>query len=77
MVVGGNVEEGRGHMHTNRHGISKAFITDTHLSASYQSSLIKSVIRAALASPSQRDRGSRGRGGQRGRKQWRGRIWLV
>lgn len=44
----------------------------TPISASYQSSLMKPVFRAALVSQSQRD--SATQGGARG---WKGRIWVV
>ncbi len=40
-----------------------------YLSASYQSSLMKSVIRGALASQSQRDRTTGGEGGTGGREE--------
>lgn len=43
---GGNVEERTGHTHTNVHTSSIDVHTDTRLSASYQSSLMKAAIRS-------------------------------
>lgn len=49
-------------MHTNGHTPSIGIHTDTHLSASYQSSLMKSGIKAGLGSQSRTDRDSGRRG---------------
>lgn len=51
------------HKMDTQRATSIAVHTDTHRSASYQSSLMKSVISAALASQSQRDSNNRRRGG--------------